>query len=288
MFAKNKNSEDITERTSCVDLSLINRNLNKKNISWLKYDHLTTSVHSAILISFTDIKDSTNDSITISKVIDFEKSKWPEFLSHYNQLKPKEIRLSNFESDMEQFCDSIEIAADRYLIYRKKKIYNNISYYNKKIDNLNEIITKLRRRLSHTKNETAKVKFLIEIKAKNAEKRYRIQSEKTKYLKSLFNVNDELSFWKNWSKSKIQDPLIMPIFESNLDNTLESNQSLLADHFVKKSEFKYKKLNLKNLDNLKLTNVKELNDIIYNLKINKSPGIDNITNRLLQILYSND
>ena len=51
MHAKEQNSDEITERTSYVDLSLINKLVDPNRFEWKKLDKLTASDHSGILIS---------------------------------------------------------------------------------------------------------------------------------------------------------------------------------------------------------------------------------------------
>lgn len=66
------------------------------------------------------------------------------------------------------------------------------------------------------------------------------------------------------------------------------NDRILANQFIKKSRFSYRKLNLQVSENLPVTDISELDSIIKDLDSNKAPGIDNVSNKLIKILYESD
>ena len=152
-------------------------------------------------------------------------------------------------------------------------------------------ITRLRRKLSHVKDTERREKLSREMKEKNKEFKKKVADEKLKLKRNMYAVSDEAAFWRTWSKSKPFEQTDLPIFEDNAEGTIDANDQLLANHFVKPSRTEYRKLNsnLNRTDiHLKHTDHSELDRLIGNLNNNKSPGLDRITNKLIKIIYTND
>lgn len=99
------------------------------------------------------------------------------------------------------------------------------------------------------------------------------------------NVDD---FWKVWNKSKILKNENIPLFENNVSRSLNENLEILSSHFIAKSKFYYNKLVLESHDKLSPTNSEELFRIINKMNDKKAPGLDNIPNKLIKIIYAND
>lgn len=80
----------------------------------------------------------------------------------------------------------------------------------------------------------------------------------------------------------------VPIFEENESKTIEENQRLIVGHFFKPAKKKYRKLML-NIDKpIEQTDEEELRDIISRMSNDKAPGIDQLPNRLIKILFASN
>ena len=112
---------------------------------------------------------------------------------------------------------------------------------------------------------------------------------KKDYYNSLNEVENYEQFCKVYNKTSTHQNTTIPIFKNNKSGTLNENDEILAEQFVKSSNDKYRPLNL-NLNNerLKSTNAEELDRLINKLNNKKAPGPDNITNKLIKIIYAND
>lgn len=288
MMAKEKNNKQATLRSSYIDLSIINKNLSQIMFNWIKLDYLTSSDHSAIQIEFNNFKEIIKGNIIINRSIDYKRSNWRGFMSTYNKLKPSEFRTSKFESDIKKFCEAIKTSSDKYLIYKRKKYYNNLPYYNEKIEALNDDIMKLRRKLSHVKNVERRSTISALLRSRNDDKTEQVRASKSEYMRRLYSVENEETFWKCWNRAKVCEPSNIPIFKDNYELSLEMNERMLIDNFIKESRIKYNEINVNDVCELELTSIEELDHIINNMKTNKTPGVDNVTNKLLKILYVND
>jgi hypothetical protein len=282
-----KNDQFILKQ-SYIDLTLCNRNFMNYSVEWLNLDHFTNSDHNSILICF---KYEKNDVINTRKTIDFKKSNWEQFIEFFNANRPTINDVDNNESldfYIDKFNKTIELASKKFLKYRKQNIYSSYPWYNDRLVVIKNKITKDRRKLCRIKNIESREIVKSRLKELNKQFSKLARTEKYNYYKKLHEINSPDEFWKVWSKSRIYNAVQIPIFEENTDLNIDKNNEILGNHFVKEAKYKYERLNINTNDQMKLTDTDELNNIINNLNNNKAPGPDNVTNRLIKILYTND
>ena len=277
-------------KKSYIDLTLA-KNIQSDNTKWSNLKGITNSDHNTILITISSQAAIYKYSF-VRKTINVQRSNWNGFLDHYNSHKPsvniEQINKSNFDAIFSSFDNCIEDASIRFLEFNNNKIYDNTPWYRDYLEKTKNQITFVRRKISKTKNTVRILELRLELSELNKFFKIRVREEKKNFFLSIHKVTNTEQFWKLWKRTKQCNAQNIPLFENNASRTLEENESILMNHFVKEPKFPYKKLEVENRDSLAPTNSSELQTIINNLKPNKAPGLDNVTNRLIKIIFAND
>lgn len=281
-------SNDCTiTKSSYIDLTFINSNFVNNNFVWSKLDDITNSDHSTIVIEL-DSSSSLFNRFSYRKYIDFDKTDWLGFLNCYNSLKPNVKNMTNFENFFVEFDKSLELASKKYIRFKVSRYYDNLPWYKHSLTHLKTKITEIRRRLSHCNFPAERLELKSLLSSVNLELKKNVRILKSKYYSSLHEVSSVDDFWRVWNKSRISKNENIPLFNDNISKSLNENLEILSNHFIAKSKFCYNKLNIVSDDYLSLTDFKELDQIINNMNDKKAPGLDNISNKLIKIIYAND
>ena len=107
-------------------------------------------------------------------------------------------------------------------------------------------------------------------------------------METVHRVENVQQYWKKWKRTKVKANDHMPMFENNQTKTLQENLDIIANQFVRLAEDKYSKINLKPNAPAPQTDEQELRSIIMNTSNEKSPGPDQMTNKLIKIIFKND
>lgn len=285
-IVKEQNSENISMRSSFIDLTLISSNLLNLEFDWNLRNDLINTEHSVIELRI----NKSIKSISISTKINYNKTNWFKFLDIFNKNRPKlnlnkNLKSSEYENTFYKFCKAIDKAFVRSVMVDNQLKFSN-KWFDDELFNLKNELIKLRRNLFRsTKNKN---NILIIYKSKRNDYYKLIKIKKSKYYESLLKVNNNEEFWKKWKWSNNIDQINIPLFEDNTTKTKEENDELLANHFIKKIDNKYEKLNLEIESTLPVLDDNELELLIKKLNNKKSPGIDNISNKIIKIIYKNE
>lgn len=162
-------------------------------------------------------------------------------------------------------------------------------WYTVSLDVKHDEIMRLRRKINKIKDKDSPKLVNLSLRLSESRRTYKkeIASTVSIFFENLHKINNEVDFWKVYSKSKSKKYEPIAIFENNASRTKEENEEMLGEQFIKKDE-PVMMINLPNNKGLTPTDEKEMDRIIANLNNKKASGPDNVENRLIKILYHDD
>ena len=282
----------LVHKASYVDLSLA-KNFDTSRFSWTILDNITGSDHRTIVITL-NLESNIRDLPSIRRTINYDKSNWRGFNDHYDRFKPKvdtdfnTVNKSKFNDIFYKFNRTLEIATNKHLKFKTRRMYDSQPWFQDYIDTLCNEIADVRYLLDRAKSAMTKVALNNQLKCLSKCLKQRVRIEKKKYFISLHKVTNTDQFWKVWKKSRISNVQNIPMFENNVSNTFEENIQILSSTFVKSPKYPYKRIHFNDTQGLEPTNADEIQSIICKLDPNKAPGLDNITNKLIKIIFLYD
>lgn len=280
-----QNATEMTTRKSFIDLSIVNGRVNTRTITWKLRDDILHTNHKLIEIQ-TEQHVRTKKQIV--RRIDYRSTDWESYFATFNDLKPKEFDSNEIERVIEQHGAAIEEAAEN-LKYVKERVCDHLPWYSEKVSELKNEIARVRRKRSTVGGSSGVFERLTDkLRELNRQFKREVREVTRKYFEELHRVENVDQFWKKWKLTKISHNDHIPIFESNISNTLEENLEIIANQFVRPAETKYQPLRLKQNSPAPQTSEEELEQIIMHTSNRKAPGPDNQSNRLIKLIFKND
>lgn len=284
---QSKKTNQNTIRTSNIDLTLSNFVENRSKLIWKFSNHLSNSEHRPIQIEI-QIKSRLKYNYEEIKKINYNKSNWNLFLKIYNESKPnlKSVKDSKIAKNL---TSAIKIASDKALVYSKIKICREEPWQTPELKSEYDKLMNLRRKICKLKKKKIDSQLIDELSRAN----YKYKKNKIKaiykHIHEQSKIDSEEKLWKVWNRSKERKEKLKKInLINNSSNSEQGNNQLFRNQFIKTTNKKFDKLNIKCNRSLPPTNEEELNEIILKLNNSKAPGPDRITNRLIKIIYQND
>jgi len=277
------NSEEITLRKSYIDLTMINNKIDVKNCEWSLLSEILNTEHKLIKIT---LKEDIVCEIQRIKKIDYEATDWIKYIETFNERKPYDFQMNNMECTINQFNNAIK-EADRHIKYKEKSVSNKLQWYNDEIGEINRNIFRITRKLS-TLGKMSKKYLELKMKLKELNKKFKdkIKESMKKFVIRSNSVSSPEEFWKLWKKSKFVVNSYIPVFKNNEAKTVEENQRIISEYFIKSTENDYVKMKFKSSLVLENTTKEELQMIINKMNNQRAPGPDEIPPKLIKILYS--
>lgn len=257
------------------------------NFDWCLDDKIFKTEHKLINIK-CHYKKRIKYNYTTQNKIDYQKTNWSLFVDEFDKTKPMLDDLSKVSVIVSQFDQAVNNAYSKHVEVIKIKTCDEAPWMNNQLMKQYKDLMRVRRKICQLKkNFKSKPQLNEQFKLMNRKfKRDKINAIYN-HIHQTCSINNENKLWRVWSRSKNKS------FENNimLKNNVEldqiGNHEILRDQFIKSTNKPYSKIVLKCENQLKLTNEKELSQIINQMN-NKSPGPDQLPNRLIKILFKSN
>ena len=275
--------------SSNIDLTLVNQKAFQHKIKWSFDNRKFNTEHLPITIMI-----QKNNRIEYhyeqTKKINYRDTDWGEFMNVFRQLRPSIdlINQINLKQTIAKFDQAIAQSIQRQVKTYDKEICIEEPWSNEIIKDLRFNIARIRRKLTKLRGKSK----YNDMKTKEKELSKRLIDEKSNakatYYEEKHKIDSETKFWREWRMSQRRSPDLPVILNGNESGSLQENNQKLKQQFIKDTKSPYQSVNLNCNRKLKETNIEELNRIINHLDDNRAPGPDQITNKLIKIIYKND
>lgn len=274
-----QNTNRVHTRESHIDLTLINHKLQAENFNWKLREDILYTDHLMIEI---EMNESLKPKAYLVTKIDYKATEWEKFHRVLSDQLPQ--MFENTEYTIQQH-DEAMMKAMKLVKTKKKKIYGNLPWYSKEIENLDKQVTKVRRKRSGRNSEFKFNQLTIKLKELNNQFKYQLRTAIKEFMIKVHRVNSIDEYWMLWKKTKFKQSEHVPIFKSNKTATIEENVQILADQFIKKPKNKYQHKKIKMNKEIPPTDKTELSYIIKRLSNRKTPGPDQMPNKLIKMIF---